>query len=117
MGTTDTSHCPRAACRILTHTDGATGVQLAARGALTGKGASIVPADTVHTGVRGALIDICGKKGTVTAASAMGPGFLGQKLGRDDKEHEEKRCSAAQRTLSPGHFSPSLQKISFFFPL
>lgn len=65
---------------VLTHADGATGVQLAARGALAGKGASVVPADTVHARVRGALVDICGKRGTVTAVSAAGLGFLGQRL-------------------------------------
>lgn len=93
---------------ILTHADGATGVQLAAWGALASKGASIVPADTVHTRVRGALIDICGKKGTVTVVSAMGPSFLGQRLGRmRSKEHEERSLSAVQRITSPGHRSPA----------
>lgn len=73
---------------ILTHTDGATGVQLAAWGALTSKGASIVPADTVHARVRGALIDICRKKWTVTVVSkccgmqSSGPGTWGGKKQR-----------------------------------
>lgn len=75
---------------ILTHANGATGIQLAAWGALTSKGASIVPADTVHTRVRGALIDICRKKGTVTVVSAVGPRLLGQVLGETrGKEHKE----------------------------
>lgn len=84
---------------ILTHADGAAGIQLAAWGALTSKGASIVPADTVHTRVRGALIDICRKKGTVTVVSAVGPRLLGQVCGETrSKEREEGRFSAVQRS-------------------
>lgn len=82
---------------ILTHTDGAAGVQLAPWGALASKGASVVPADTVHARVRGALIDICGKKGTVTGASATGRGFLGWRLGEvRGKEHKERSFSAVR---------------------
>lgn len=89
---------------ILTHADGAAGIQLAAWGALTSKGASIVPADTVHTRVRGALIDICRKKGTVTVVSAVGPRILGQVFGETrSKECEEGRFSAVQRITSPGY--------------
>lgn len=67
---------------VLTHADGAAGVQLAPWGALASKGAGVVPADAVHTRVRGALVDICGKKGTVTAASATDPAFWARDWGR-----------------------------------
>lgn len=46
--------------QIFTNTDGAAGIQLASRGAFTGKRSSVIPADAIHTGVGRTLIDIWG---------------------------------------------------------